>query len=370
MNRKNKYIGGEFEINPAELTFKGIYLNKVLLEKYTFYASGRGALNVILSNIKPIRKILLPSYLCSSILQTIKEIGLNYDFYKINEDFSIDESSLFRKLEKKKCDIVLIINYFGIIGQNDFIIKKIKDYDNLINVIEDWSHLSFIPYDINYYKPKSDFVFGSLRKVFAVPDGGFILGNKKYEFKNKLAIDEYLVTTKILGKSIRYLFLNNYFNKKDEIEKIYLKLLENSENYLDKKIMLKGISQISLLLLSKLNFKKIYEIRRQNYLHLLDLFKADKHLDNYIGIIKANLEQKEMPYMMPVYIKQIERNLLRRKLREQGIFCSIIWEIPEEIVYQVNKKMSKKILCIPIDQRYSEIDMEIIYKKIKQTILK
>jgi len=370
MNRKNNYIGGELEINPAELTFKWSEPNKAFLEKYTFYSSGRDALKAILNNIKPIKKVLLPSYLCPSILQPFKEIGLKYDFYKINKDFSIDENYLFRKLEEEKYDVVLLIHYFGFIGQNNFTIEKIKDFDKRLQVIEDWSHLSFIPYNINYYKPKSDFVFGSLRKVFAVPDGGFILKNKEKEFKNDLEIDEYLTTTKILGKCIRYIFLNNCYNENEDIERIYLKLLVNSENYLNDMSDLKRISQVSLLLLNKLNYKEIYEIRRRNYSSLLELFEEDKQLFNYIEIIKGNLEQKEMPYMMPVYIKQTERNLLRRKLREKGIFCSIIWEIPEEIVYQENRKMSNKILCIPIDQRYNEIDMEIIYKKIKRTILK
>lgn len=146
--------------------------------------------------------------------------------------------------------------------------------------------------------------------------------------------------------------------------------MENGEKYLDNKNGLSRISQISLSLLSKLNFKEIYETRRQNYLHLLDLLRNDNYLINYIEIIKENLEKKEMPYMLPVFIKGIDRNSLRHKLREEGIFCSIIWEIPEEIVFKENKKMSHKILCLPIDQRYNKIDMEIIYKKIKEIILK
>lgn len=368
MNKIIKYIGGEIEINPFELDFEGIEQNKDNLNKYSFYSSGRGALKLIINKINPTKKILLPFYLCKSILQPFEEKGLKYDFYKINEDFFIDEYSILNKIAKKKYDVVLIINYFGFIGQNNLIIKKIKNFDKKISIIEDWSHLSFIPYELNYYKSEADFVFGSLRKIFPVPDGGFILNDKKYKYEYNLNIDDYLINTKILGKCIRYLYINNYLLKKECNERLYLKLLENGEKYLDKVIKLNRISKISLKLLSKLKFKEIYENRRRNYFHLLNLLKENQ-LSNYIEIIKENLEEGEMPYMFPVYIKNMDRNLLRDKLREKGIFCSIIWDIPEKIESFENRKISNKILCIPIDQRYSKIDMEIIHKKIIKTIL-
>lgn len=368
MNKIIKYIGGEIEINPFELDFEGIEHNKVNLKKYSFYSSGRGALKLIINKINPSKKILLPSYLCQSILQPFKEKRLKYDFYKINKDFYIDEYSILNKIAKKKYGVVLIINYFGFIGQNNLIIEKIKNFDKKIIIIEDWSHLSFIPYELNYYKSKADFVFGSLRKIFPVPDGGFILNDKKYKYRYNLNIDDYLVNTKILGKCIRYLYINKYLLEKECNERLYLKLLENGEKYLDKTIQINRISKISLKLLSKLKFKEIYETRRRNYFHLTNLLK-ENHLTNYIEIIKDNLEKEEMPYMLPVYIKNMDRNLLRDKLREKGIFCSIIWNIPEEIESFENIEISNKILCIPIDQRYGKVDMEIINNKIIKTIL-
>jgi len=365
MNNANIYIGGEIEINPFDLDIQEIGSNN--LQKYSFYLDGRMALKIILKKIQPKKMVLLPSYLCPSILQPLKEIGLKYDYYRINEDFSIDESSILNKIGKKKYDVVLVINYFGLIGKNDLTIKIIKDFDRQIKVIEDWSHLSFIPYELNYYRSTADFIFGSLRKIFAVPDGGFILANKSYSFKNNKNIDDYLVASKILGKCLRYLYVNGYFKENKSIERIYLKMLENGEKYLDEKIQL---TKISLILMSKFNFKGIYELRRNNYFNLSRLLKSNKLLLHYIDIIKENMEQNEMPYMLPVYIKNIDRNLLRYKLRDKGIFCSIIWEIPKEITFKNNRNMSNNILCLPIDQRYNEIHMGIIYNKIKDTLLK
>jgi hypothetical protein len=79
------YIGGEMEI---ENTLSNDNLEKSFPfpdDKYIFYSSGRTALKYILKAINPSYPILLPSYLCESILQPFKELDIEYEFYRIKE---------------------------------------------------------------------------------------------------------------------------------------------------------------------------------------------------------------------------------------------------------------------------------------------
>ena len=69
-------IGGYFslEINEGqELHGQALRLN-----------AGRYALEYILKARK-YRKVFIPYYICESILQPIKRLGLEYEFYHINE---------------------------------------------------------------------------------------------------------------------------------------------------------------------------------------------------------------------------------------------------------------------------------------------
>ena len=142
-------IGGYFEI---ELN-KGTEYHKNLVG----LNSGRNCLKYVLmaNNFK---KVYLPYYSCTALLEPIKKLGLEYRLYNINEKFSPKISS-----NVKKDGAVLYINYYGILNKNINIIKK--QYNNLI---VDNAQAFFA-------KPLNSIdTFYSPRKFFGVPDGGYL----------------------------------------------------------------------------------------------------------------------------------------------------------------------------------------------------
>ena len=96
-----KIIGGYFEL---ELN-KGQEFHKDALRLNT----GRNAFEYILRTNK-YSKVLLPYYTCDNMIEPLEKIGINYDYYMLDEKLYpvLD----FSKLNEN--DVLVYINYFGV----------------------------------------------------------------------------------------------------------------------------------------------------------------------------------------------------------------------------------------------------------------
>ena len=86
-------IGGEFPIAVTDVLNADIR-HLQTTDVYT-YSSGRAALYQILKYLnkeKGINRILLPDYLCSSVIVPIKALNYEYVFYPIDEGLELKES--------------------------------------------------------------------------------------------------------------------------------------------------------------------------------------------------------------------------------------------------------------------------------------
>ena len=365
MNNKQeqiKYIGGEIEITDSESTVKNLGLR----DKYSLYTSGRTAIVNILKTIQPQYTVLLPSYLCESIIQPFKTLGFNYSFYKINIDLSIDHDFLINKIEETRCSAIYYINFMGFMSDLD--IRQIKEIDNDIVFIEDCTHSTFIPNEVNGLKNTGDIVFGSLRKTLPVSDGAYILNSNNISSFNAQLIDTHFSDFKKYGKTLRSLFLNN--RKLTDLESIYLNILSMAEYELNREIPNTQMSESSFTILEHLNLEEIYSKRRSNYKRLYDYFLKDQNISQ-IGYPLKNIADNEMPYMLPFFVSKGNRNELRENLRDHGIFTAVIWAIIDEvdpIIFEESYNLSNNILCFPIDQRYLDDDMYYLISKFKQIV--
>lgn len=144
-----KYIGGESEARDGGL--------------YSYITdSGRSSLRLILRSGLMGKKFLLPDYLCKTVLNVFDELKVDYGFFKIKRDMSIDWSTV----NNKRFDILYIINYLG--KRCD--IEKFKAKRNAV-VIED---SVFSPV---LQKPQSISVwagFNSFRKISPLADGSIV----------------------------------------------------------------------------------------------------------------------------------------------------------------------------------------------------
>ena len=329
-------IGGEFPIAVTDiLNAKNRHLGAP--DVYS-YSSGRAALYQILKFLKQtkeINHILLPDYLCSSVLVSVKAFGLDYTFYPIDEQLELEPLS-FAKVYKKDSP-VLVINYFGLKDLTKQI-KVIRSLDEHAIIIEDDVQAYF-----EFKKPLGDvdFKFTSLRKTFAVPDGGLV--KTKHHLPRVTApntFGQYKAAAALL-KSMR----EGNFN-----DQVYLELFEKGESLIDSELDC-GMSNISVKLFDALEVERVRIRRLNNAEYLVEQL-------NKIGKKPLlPLLEDHVPLFIPITLNN--RDVIRRRLFRNEIYCPIHWPL-DGMDLSKGKEMAETELSLIVDQRYCHKEMNKI----------
>jgi hypothetical protein len=349
---RKKYIGGEYFYSPSILFQKKKFdLDKFLAEKYPnkyFYYTGGGYYSII-KIIKEIgfennQEILLPSYLCPSILIPFQKLNIEYRFYKINENLEIDINDLERKITKNT-KAIFFINYFGF-PQKEQTLKKLKEFKQQeIILIEDIVQSFF-----SNIIPIGNYIFNSFRKHFPV-DGSIIISENKFEsFNNKGCLYNSCFIYKLVGRFLRYLQFEYNF----KTEKLFLYLFKKAEdNYY--RYSNTNFTKYNRFLLSRYNIPFLVKKRKENFKYLLNRYSE-------ISIYKK-LEKDIVPLGFPILIQN--RNKIRKKLISKNIFCPIHWILPDEIdknEFKDSWYLSEHLLTIPINENFGVAEYEYFKK--------
>ncbi len=313
-------IGGYFslEVNEGrELHQEALRLN-----------AGRYALEYIL-RARKYQKVYIPYYICDSVLQPIERQGVAYEFYHINEQL---EPAL--KLQPKDDEVVLYVNYFGL--KNRIASNFCYAYRN---TILDQTQ-AFYSEQGNKYNDKSiqcD-TFYSCRKYFGVPDGTYLYTDCLLD--EELPQDESFERMTFLTKRIDRSAQDGYadFRANDKTMRM---------------VGMKRMSKLTEAMMSGINYSEKANKRIHNF-HTLD--NALRESNRF----KWNMDYGTVPLVYPYYVEDGER--LRQYLIDHQVFCARYWPNvlewckPEDWEYQ----LAKKLVCIPIDQRYGDEEMDYI----------
>lgn len=147
-----------------------------------YYNQARSALKNVLQALLNVGRytLLLPSYIGispkegSGIFDPICELGIDYQFYQMDEKICIDFNhyeTLLKGISGRK--VVLLVDFFGYVD---------KAYEQVISmahengavVIEDAAHALFTDYVDAKCGRRSDCVIYSLHKMFALDMGGML----------------------------------------------------------------------------------------------------------------------------------------------------------------------------------------------------
>lgn len=331
-------IGGEYHIDVTDILNSG-KRRREESDVYK-YASGRAALYQILKYLKAekgVSRVLLPDYLCSSVLVPVKTLGLEFVFYPIDEALELEEEN-FTALYKPST-AVLVINYFGLMDLTKQV-SFIRSLDKNAIIIED---------DVQaYYEFKKplgdvDFKFTSLRKTFAVPDGGLVKTTYHLPvIETPNTFGQYKAAAALL-KSMR----EGNFN-----DQIYLEMFEKGESIIDSELEC-GMSQIAEKLYGSLDEEHIRIRRLNNARHLVDLLKKN-------GIKPLlPLTEGHVPLFIPIILKK--RDEVRRRMFQHEVFCPVHWPL-EGMDLKRGKVMAETELSLIIDQRYGQKEINEIIK--------
>jgi len=317
-----KPIGGYFslEINEGqELHGQALRLN-----------AGRYALEYILKARK-YRKVFIPYYICESILQPIKRLGLEYEFYHINEKL---EPAI--ELQPKADEAVLYVNYFGL--KNRYAGTFCYAYPN---TILDQTQ-AFYSEPGNKYEDKSIQCdsFYSCRKYFGVPDGAYLYTNclLDEDLPQDVSYERMAFLTKRIDLSAQAGYADFHANDKSLSE-----------------VGMKRMSKLTEAMMAGIDYSAKANKRIHNF-HVLD--KALRESNRF----KWDMDYGTVPLVYPYLIENGAK--LRQRLIDNQIFCARYWPnvmewcSAEDLEYQ----LTENLVCIPIDQRYGEEEMNQIIK--------
>jgi hypothetical protein len=348
LNNINRAIGGELE---AEFTPK-IKIEFPTIEKLfqegLWFTSARGGLIAILNWLKEkniIKSVLVPDYLCGSLILALEFTKLPYSLYPLDKDLRLE-------FDIRPHTAVLAINYFGFPNPMVDYIRNFVGKD--IVLVEDCAQCLF-PSTVNKIHPHYFYQIYSMRKFLGIPAGGCLMGSPKPN-KNFPVEDCVPLWKGWTGRFFKKFYRNNIAdNPNSELESIYLQLINEFEIYLDQNPDPKTLPEALLKLLPYQDFKKIFTKRRENYQALLNC------LPKNIQPLFTFLPDDTCPMGCPVIIpEKINRDWLQGMLQEQFIYCPIHWPVPSQISERItpySKNLYLNTLTLPIDQRYEISDM-------------
>lgn len=290
--------------------------------------TGRASLSLILENISP-QKVFLPFYCCDSLISPLIENGIEIQFYGLNSKLEIDSD-----INLSKGEYIIYINYFGI--KSSYVSKLIREYGE--KLILDNTQAFF-------EKTTEVYSFNSARKFFGVPDGSFLYG-------------------KIVNGSIKR-------NKTISLNHLVLRLEENLEqsykeyvayeNGLTNEVM--SISHTSNMLLSCINYQWVKDRRVENFKHYQNIFLNKNILEIDFDI------SEEVPLCYPLMVKE---KINKEDLYKNRLFVPTYWDdvIERNIQgFSFEKSFAQRLIPLPVDQRYTESDIDkaskIVLKFIK-----
>ena len=350
------FAGGEFYYDGEWLLDQPL----PAVENRYFLNGGRACLAVIGDYLikHGVRKILLPSYLCPSILDALERCGLRYRFYQVNEDLSIDLDDLAQKTAA--CQAVYFINYFGFTPRSAARdqLKSLREKGML--VIEDNAQAGFSA------NPIGDFVFNSLRKL--VPfDGGYLdtdLDIAPYLLKYQARPNRRLPLIRDYRRRLHDYLLDGIGSHKELVD-----LYAQADRYYDSDVVVEG-DPGELAQIGRLDWAGIRKRRRENYIYLLGLIA---HIREVKPIFPA-LQPDMMPMGLPVYLSGVSRDAIYEHLGENGIGLFIHWEeLRHDTRTNANAltaSMAGRMLTLAIDQRTSRAQLDYLEENLASGVQK
>ena len=344
--RSKKYIGGEIELQRLPLGFQ--HKNPIQDMKGTWTVSGRAAFCAILRMIKKqgIRKILLPAYLCESVIQPVIECELDYAYYPVSE-------TLTAMPQPEKNSAVVLLHYFGWLNPATEQLRR--EAGESFVLIEDMTQSVFSSWKLHH--GHKSLVFLSFRKVGPVPLGGWF--NINASLIPMTPVYEMLFWKSIAARLYKNLYLNSEGESDLKTEKTYLDMFQDIENIFDLSAEPYALGEDSMKFIQGINWRNAAEIRKENWSYLHKNLKG--------SVVPFNQELSKGVVPLGYVIKSKDRDNFRARLMASGIFCPINWPLPKDInieKFPISHSLSNSLLTIPIDQRYNEEDMDLITQSI------
>jgi hypothetical protein len=185
---------------------------------------------------------------------------------------------------------------------------------------------------------KNVYTVYSSRKFIGVPDGGYLIG---LDLPDTVYEKDYSsLNSDFLLKSLE--FGTNYS---------YLEYKKKEKSFIDSE---REMSELTRRILCSVNYQSIKSIRRRNFSILHSALGHYNRLSE--NVLQPGLKDIPDPYCYPFLIEHGIRELLV----QEKIYIPALWQeiLDRNETDTFEYYLSGHLLCLPIDQRYSEKDMQ------------
>lgn len=287
--------------------------------------TGRNCLEYILQS-RGYKKVYLPYYICSVVLEPFEKLGVQYVFYHVDERLELKDN-----LSVKAGEALLYVNYFGL--KQRYVEHLAEQYGTSL-IIDNTQAF--------YAKPvKGIDTFYSCRKFFGVSDGAYLYTDKLLggEFEQDESYDRmsHLLRRIDLGAESGY----DDFRKNDD-------RLSGQP--------IRRMSRLTHRLMRGIDYEGVANRRRANY----RLLESELGESNKIIL---DLEDDAVPMVYP-YLTSVEG--LRERLIADKVFVACYWPDVLDWVNEASFEycLASQMLPLPVDQRYGEEVMNGMVKEL------
>ena len=349
-------IGSEFDLMPLSDSYFELLSGQ--FSESIFLRSGREALGLIAESIYSDRKvILLPSYICSSMVRPFEERGWRVFYYELSESLFVEAKNLMSIIKESHPDLLLIMSYFRAYNYES-LLSQIKKESPLTKVIFDFTHC-LLDFELirNQY---IDYYVASLRKWFGVAGGSVLLSKEKVD-KGVILTEDNSIYKELKEKALaaKYGYLSS---GEGETKKSFKQDIATADQCLvyDE---IHYISEADKKRILSINAMQVKQRRNNNLKHLWQRIKDVRGIK---CLIDVDSHDSNANFMLPLLVDN--RPSIQKSLADQGIYAQVVWRVPDEAPCENSRNVYKQILCIPIDQRYNYWDMEYAASIIKKII--
>lgn len=307
---------------PLELNSSGELFDRYENAHVARFNSGRSAIVAAVLSVCPGR-LFIPHYNCSVVREALEREGAPYQQYALDDSLEpvIDNFG--------ENDWLVYVNYFGTMSER-----------KIIGIAEKYRNVIFDNTQAFYARPVLDgncMNAYSPRKFVGLADGGYLVWSGSREVNEAYPLD---VSWERAGFLLKSAELGTNAAYRDNLE--------------SKVCLADGIKRMSLLtrrMLASVDYDSLARVRDRNYRVLIDRLKSV----NLLGLPMEGYA----PFVYPLLV---EDPALRKKVVDRKIYVPQWWkylldEVPED---SVEAKLSKWLLPLPVDHRYSVRDMNDI----------
>ena len=307
-------IGGYLSLEIGAIK-KPLHPNKICLQ------SARAALISVL-NQSPFKAIYLPVYICETVVDAVKMAGVDILWYQLTNQLNIKE-----EVQLKPNECILLVNYFGL--WTSAINKAVKNFKRS-QIIVDCSQAVYAP-----PIPGVRATIYSPRKYFGVPDGGWLVSERKFDTPKCRDQDS-------INRA------NHLLVRIEEGAEAGYRAYQEAELSLANQPP-KEMSRFTQRLLAAVDYQKVKEQRLRNFHYLLSRIDQAKLFMPYAS-------STDVPLCLPYRTTAANA---RAALQDLKIFIPTFWlDACSRLTAKQSEKWVRGLLPLPLDQRYSQREMD------------